>query len=199
MGIEGRPSTKKATSPRSPIDWSNLPLAQFPVPEARKYIDQWSNVFEQLKFAARRQTCNWNYTLPEQKEEAIELRLPDLQVMRNWARLQAIKVRVEIAEHKYDEAVQTIETGIAFGQHVGEGPVVINTLVGVACAEVMLGGVEELIAQPDSPNLYWALHRVASTADLGSKRPRDRSRDARMDAIRNSRKPSVRTPMRSGR
>ncbi|SIO60487.1 hypothetical protein SAMN05444166_6410 [Singulisphaera sp. GP187] len=157
LGIESSIELKKGEIGQKSKDWSNLPLAQFPVAEARKYLDPWGNVFKQLKFAARRQSCRWNYTLSEQREEVIELGLSDLQEMRNWARLQAIKVRLEIAEHNYDEAVQSMETGIAFGRHVGEGPVLINTLVGVACAQLMLSGVEELIAQPDSPNLYWAL------------------------------------------
>jgi hypothetical protein len=138
-------------------DWINLPLEQFPLADAKKYVEKWASYFEQLKFGAWKQTCDWNYTLPEQKEEVIEVVLPDAQDMRNWSRLQALKARVEIAERKYDEAVRTIETGISFGRHTGDGPFVINSLVGVACAQVMLSGVEELIVQPDAPNLYWAL------------------------------------------
>ncbi len=138
-------------------EWANLPLDQLPLSECRKFVDAWAGSLRQLEFGARRQTCTWNYTLPEQKEEVIEVLMPDLIDMRNWARLQTLKARVEIAEHKYDAAVRTIETGIAFSRHTGAGPFVINALVGVSCGQVMLGCVEELIAQPDAPNLYWAL------------------------------------------
>src|SRR5262249_33684781 len=102
-------------------------------------------------------TCDWNYTLPEQKEEVIEVLMPDLQDMRDWARLLSLKARVEIAERKYDDAVATIETGVSFSRHIGAGPFMINALVGVAAAQVMLGCAQELISMPDAPNLYWAL------------------------------------------
>jgi hypothetical protein len=142
---------------RKSTEWANLALGQLPIAECRRFLDQWTGSLRQLEFGARRQSCNWNYTVPEQKEEVIEVLMPDLQYMRNWARLVALRARVEIAEHKLDAAVRTIETGISFGRHTGEGPFVINALVGVSCAQVMLGCVEELIAQPDAPNLYWAL------------------------------------------
>jgi len=77
--------------------------------------------------------------------------------MRQWARLLCVKARVETAEHAYDPAVDTIETGIAFGRHVSEGPFAINNLVGMSICSVMLDRVEELISQPGAPNLYWAL------------------------------------------
>ena len=82
--------------------------------------------------------------------------------MRQWARLLAIKARLEIAEGKYEEAIHTIETGMAFARHIAEGPFLINGLVGMAVANVMLADVEELIAQPGAPNLYWALTALPS-------------------------------------
>ena len=71
--------------------------------------------------------------------------------MRQWGRVLAIKARVEIADGKYDDAVRTIETGLAFGRHVGGGPFVINGLIGIAIARGMLDRVDELIAQPSAP------------------------------------------------
>ena len=68
-----------------------------------------------------------------------------------------VKAKVQTAEHAYDQAVDTIETGMAFGRHVGQGPFLINNLVGVSICTLMIDRVEELIAQPGAPNLYWAL------------------------------------------
>ncbi len=137
--------------------WVQLPPGKLPLDEVRKFLDQWSSSLEQLAFGARRQSCQWNYTLREQSENSIEILLPDAQAMRYWLRVLQIKASVEIADKKYDDAVRTMETGIAMGRHVGEGPFLINTLVGMACANVMLGRVDDLIAQPGAPNLYWAL------------------------------------------
>jgi hypothetical protein len=137
--------------------WVQLPPGQLPLDEARKFIDQQRGRLEQLAFGARRQACQWSYTLREQSENAVELLLPDVQAIRHWQRVLQIKASVEIAEKKYGDAIRTMETGIAMGRHVGEGPFIINTLVAAAFANVMLARVDELIAQPGAPNLYWAL------------------------------------------
>ena len=136
---------------------AQLPPDKFPLDEARKLLDEQRPKLDQLAFGARRQTCNWNYTLPEQRENSIELLLPDAQEMRYWNRFLQVKVRVEILEGTYVNAINSMETGFAFGRHVGEGPFLINTLLGMSLAQTMLAKVEELIAQPDAPNLYWAL------------------------------------------
>jgi hypothetical protein len=137
--------------------WNDLPLDRFPTAEARKFVDQFKGRLDQIAFGARRQSCNWNYTLNEQKEDAIMILMPDAQQMRDWFRLLALRARVEIAEKKYDEAIRTIETGLAVGRHIGDGPFLISTLIGVSCVNVMLAQLDVLVAQPDAPNLYWAL------------------------------------------
>jgi hypothetical protein len=137
--------------------WGNVPLAEFPASEARALVDRWKSRLEQLELAARREYCDWSYTLPEQQLDAIEILLPDVQEMRRWARLLSIKARTEIAEQKYDDAIRTIATGITFGRHIGEGPFLISALVGVAVDSMMLDRLEELVSQPDAPNCYWAL------------------------------------------
>lgn len=140
-----------------PMAWLDLPLESFPAAEARTFVDGWASRIEQLEFGARRQTCDWNYTLPEERDHSPEIRLPDVQMMRTWARLLALKARVEIVEKKFDAAARTIETGIAFSRHINNGPFLINSLVGMASAHVMLDQVAEFVGQPGAPNLYWSL------------------------------------------
>jgi len=137
--------------------WQALPLKDFPTVEARKLVSQCSNLLKQIEFGTRRKTCDWNYTLPEQRLDVVSIPMPDVNSMRGWGRVLALKARVEIAEGKYDEAIRTLETGMAFARHVAEGPFAINGLIGMAIAEMMLAPCEDLIAQPGAPNLYWAL------------------------------------------
>jgi hypothetical protein len=137
--------------------WQELPIKDLPTAEVRKFVNLWSGKLKQIEFGTRRKTCDWNYTLPEQRLDAIGILLPDVQSMREWGRVLALKARVEIAEGKYDEAIRTIETGLAFARHVGDGPFFINGLVGIAIANLMLAPCEDLIARPGAPNLYWAL------------------------------------------
>ena len=83
--------------------------------------------------------------------------MPDAAGMRTWSRLLVLKARVEAAEGKFDDAIRTMETGIAFGRHVADGPFLINQLVGIAIASAMLTAYEDLVSRPGSPNLYWGL------------------------------------------
>jgi hypothetical protein len=137
--------------------WASVPMDKVPITEARKFVDQWGATTKLLRIRTRRQSCDWSYPLAEQRQEAIEILMPDCNLMRGWARLLSIEARVETAEHTYTQGIDTIETGIAFGRHVGEGPFLINNLVGISICGVMLERVEELISQPGAPNLYWAL------------------------------------------
>jgi hypothetical protein len=137
--------------------WRDLPLDQLPVAEARAFVNLWSGKLRQLEYGTRRKTCDWSYTLPEERSRAVEILLPDAQSMRQWGRILALKARVEIAEKKYDEAVRTIVTGLAFSRHLATGPFLINGLIGIVVANMMLDQADLLIAQPGAPNLYWAL------------------------------------------
>ncbi len=142
--------------------WLNIPVDRFPTAEARKFLDGWNRQLEQIAFGARRSHCDWDYTIPEQRHNIIDVALPDCQGMRQWIRLLSLKARLEIAEGKYDDAVRTIQTGMALSRHITDGPFFINGLVGLAGIHVMLDRCEELIARPGAPNLYWALATLPS-------------------------------------
>ena len=138
--------------------WTRLPLGQFPIAEARTFIALWSRQLKQIEFGARRRSCDWNYTLGEQRLDRADVALSDAQSMRRqWARLLVIKVRLELAEGKVDEAIHTLETGMAFARHVADGPFLINGLLGLSIAQIMLEQFESLITVPGAPNMYWAL------------------------------------------
>jgi hypothetical protein len=137
--------------------WQDLPLKDFPAAEVHMFVNLWSGKLKQIEFGTRRKTCDWNYTLPEERLNAIAILLPDAQSMRQWGRVLALKARAEVAQGKYDDAIRTIETGIAFARHVAEGPFLINGLIGIAITNLMLAPLEDLVAQPGAPNLYWAL------------------------------------------
>ncbi len=137
--------------------WQDLPLKDLPVAEVRKFVSLWSIKLKQLEFGARRKTCDWNYTLPEERLDALNILLPDAQSMRQWGRIFMLKARLEIAEGKYDEAIGTIETGLAMARHVSEAPFLINAMIGIAMSNMVLATCHDLIARPGAPNLYWAL------------------------------------------
>jgi hypothetical protein len=139
----------------TPQPWLDLPIDQMPLADSHAYLDRMGRFLRQLDFGARRKSAEWNYTLDQ--PDPIGILLPDVQEMRGYSSMLALRARVQIAEHDYAAAAQSLETGFAFSRHVGNGPFLINSLVGISVAQRVAVRVREWIEQPDAPNLYWAL------------------------------------------
>ncbi len=65
-----------------------------------------------------------------------------------------------------DKACEGILVGLANGRHLAQTPFYINQLVALSIHQVMLDRTAELISQPDSPNLYWALSTLPDSLPL---------------------------------
>src|SRR5262249_39550328 len=115
-----------------------------------------SSMLKELDLAARREYCDWEMT-PRIRTDGIGLLLPDVQGMREFGSLLAARARFHMADGHYAECIHALQTGMALGRHVAEAPTLINALVGMAISQIMLGQVEDLIQQPNAPNMYWAL------------------------------------------
>jgi hypothetical protein len=95
--------------------------------------------------------------LTRAKKEGIAFLLPDVQGFRQLAIFLAVRTRLEIADHRYDKALYTLQTSFQFARNIGEGPTFIHAVVAAAVGQISLARVEEIIQVPGSPNLYWAL------------------------------------------
>jgi hypothetical protein len=131
------------------------PLKKFPIKVAKDLMQKCRLQLDLIHLASRRMICDWE--LPLREGKWINVLLPEIQEQRQLARLIHTKIRLELAEGKMDEAIDSTKTLFALGRHVAEGPTLINALVGVAITNMALGEVRELSQQPDCPNLYWAL------------------------------------------
>jgi hypothetical protein len=135
-------------------NWSSGPIGEIPRDKARAYLEQFQNALNEVELGALRSTCDWEY---DQRKEGFHLQLPEIQNTRGLARLVALEARLAILDGKTDEAMHWIQTGLALGRHVSEGPILIQALVGVSIDMVMAHCLEELIQAPGGPSLYWAL------------------------------------------
>lgn len=113
-------------------------------------------ILGELDLAARREYCDWEMS-PRVRKDGIGLLLPDVQSFREFAALLSLQARLQMAEGKYADALRTLETSMAMGRHVGDAPILISALVGMAIVQITVARLEELIQQPEAPNLYWAL------------------------------------------
>lgn len=114
----------------------------------------YGGVIKGLTRAARCETCDWQLPI---LEDGIDTLLPEIQQSREFARLLLAYARRRIAEGRFDEALEALQSGYALGRHLADGPTIVNGLVGIAVADIMSGAVQELIQQDGAPNLYWAL------------------------------------------
>ena len=126
-----------------------------PLAELRGQEFELPGIFKALDRAARREYCDWQ--VPIREGNFYTVLLPELQQTRSFARLLGLRARIQIANGRFDEAMHTLQTGYALGQHAAEGPTLIHSLVAIAICGIMSDKVLEMSQQPDAPNLYWAL------------------------------------------
>lgn len=134
---------------------NELPLDKFPRDEARKIVEHWRQVLDELEYAARREECDWE--LPFRERNPITMLLPDAQGSREYARLLRFQARLQVADGDLAGAIASLRTGYALARHVAQGETFIHALIGMAICGHMNSQLEELLSQPAAPNLYWAL------------------------------------------
>ena len=135
--------------------WLDLPLADLPRKDVREHLARWQGKLDDLRMAARRESCDWE--LPLRERTFVTLLLPEVQSIRKYGFLLALQARLQVADGQFDKAIDTMQTGFSLARHVAEGETLIHGLVGAALYGTMLTPLDDLIQQPNSPNLYWAL------------------------------------------
>jgi hypothetical protein len=134
------------------------PLAELPRDEVRKYLDRCQAALRAAERAALCERCDWEMPpLTLQMIGEADAVLVDVQAMRALAALLSLQCRLQLREADYDGAARSLQTGLTLSRHLGQGPTLIQTLVGMALAGVMQARIEEWVATPGSPNLYWSL------------------------------------------
>jgi hypothetical protein len=138
--------------------WATMPLKDLPVKELRGYGGL---ALRQADYAARLDSADWQILL-KLKTEGIELLVPDLQQMRMIAYALQVRLRGEVADRRFDDAIVTTKTLFAMSRHMGEHPSAVGFLVANAVASLVIEPFEELVQQPGCPNLFWALTDLPS-------------------------------------
>ncbi len=135
-------------------EWSQSPLKDIPLEQARDYLQGYHRVFPELELAVHRFDCDWEF---DARPEAFDLLIHEIQLMRSLVRLVALKARVAVLEGRPDEAIRWLQVGLTMSRHVGRGPLMIQALVAVHSTMVLATPLEDLLQLAGTPNLYWAL------------------------------------------
>lgn len=104
---------------------------------------------------ARKSHCDWQ--MQERLKDGILTLLPDIQGFRTLARFLRVRARWHLANNRPEKALRDIQTLLAFGRHISEGPTLIQYLVGVAISQIGFQTMQEYMAHADGANLFWPL------------------------------------------
>jgi hypothetical protein len=108
---------------------------------------------------ARQLSADWQIWF-NIREDGIGTLLPEVQKMREHATLLKIRMRYELGTGDFDKAIYTARTFYGLSSSFESHPTLIGLLVGIAIQSIGLDGVEEMIQQPNCPNLYWSLTEI---------------------------------------
>lgn len=129
----------------------NKPIKNFPVRQAERALKKYQPAIKLAGHAGRCKKCKW---------PAIEPTNPPMEPLNKYkvlARVIALQARMQIVQGRYNQALGTLQTGMAMAKNLGQGPTLIEGLVGIAIGAVMCSEVRDFIQQPDAPCLYGAL------------------------------------------
>lgn len=135
-------------------EWESRPLTD---PRWQEFPHAFPrNFYYEIRRAAFRRDALWEYPIGE--VPAIAILLPDVGGLREFVGYGvAGTARYHLSRHELDKARESIVVGLSNANHLAQTPFFVNQLVAAAVCRLMFACTDELIAQPESPNLYWAL------------------------------------------
>ncbi|MEQ8208888.1 MAG: hypothetical protein RH917_03580 [Lacipirellulaceae bacterium] len=138
---------------------NDVALEELPFEKAQAASDSWrGSAMENLREATRRRHCNWQWNVEEIRgPEIVAFLLEEIQVSRELCRGLMLVARVDLANGDYEKVLDTLRMNYRLGHDVGKAPFLVSDLVGIAICGMGNNQLIELIAQKDSPNLYWAI------------------------------------------
>jgi hypothetical protein len=130
------------------------PLAEFDAKAAQVKVDAAKSALHIAFTGARTESANWESNLRREGGQAL---LPWLSPIRKLSDLLVLSIRIDIKNHRWNDACEKLQTGFALARHMGQGDTLIESLVGLLIAGRMESCLEDWVRQPGAPNLFWPL------------------------------------------
>jgi hypothetical protein len=139
--------------------WMAAPLKELPQEEVGKFLKPRESALKEVEAGARSEQCDWGVTEDIRKNglKGLNSAYHDFTGLRKIAALLTLRVRYELAQGRTGQAVRTLQIGFAMARHYSDSSTFITALFGMAIVNLMLERLEELLQQPNAPNLYWPL------------------------------------------
>ena len=130
--------------------WLKTSPEELPLKKVQSTLQQVETALEFLEQAARCKRCEWPYLYDDELSE-------NLRKHRRLLFFLALKVRFQISQGRYDDAIGSAQSGFAMAKHLGQDTALVRNLFGISVAAYMCRQLEAFIQRPDAPNLYEAL------------------------------------------
>jgi hypothetical protein len=151
QAMKGLPTQAGADQIRQ---WLGLPVGQLPLGDVEAMLQRHAENLRSAAKAARCKECKWPAWTPGAK-------ITNDREYRVLAWLIELWARYEMAHQGYEGAVVAMQTGFGMARHLGQGPTIMQGLIGAATGATMCREIEQFIEGTDSPNLYHALTDMA--------------------------------------
>ena len=133
--------------------WLGTNISALPLEEVKKTLQILQGSLRETSKATRRSYCHWEMPL----EDGMSMLLPELSGFRNLIYGVRLQARMQMAEHRLEAALNSLQTMFAMSWDMGQGPTIIQSLVATAMGQMAIQDAELFMQQPGAPNLYWAL------------------------------------------
>jgi hypothetical protein len=134
--------------------WVGMPLDQLPQKEMVRALARYDSVFKELERGARCDRCEWEVPV---ESDGMETLIGEFQDLIPLARLLALRARLEMARGNLIDALATLRVSYQLSRNLGQGRLLIISLIGMGIADLNRAELETFVQQPAAPNLYWAL------------------------------------------
>ena len=142
-------------------EWLELPLDKLPRDRVNDLIGCFNGIARtHVEIAVRREHCHWE--MPIRLGRTFKMLLPETSEFQNMARIVALRVRLQMAEGKYADAITSLQTGYGMARQMAEQPFIVSSAVGSRIVKLMNAQLLTLCQQPDAPNLYWSIAELPS-------------------------------------
>ncbi len=143
-------------------EWFQMPLRELPRDKLAALLKKHEAVLRELDAASRCENCDWELTSKLRQDGMKTLLLPEAIPLRDAASLLRLRARLEVAEGRVNQAVQSLQTLYSLGRHAAAVPVLVNYLMGLSIVQLANKELEGLLETPNSPNMYWPLTDLPS-------------------------------------
>lgn len=138
-----------------PYSYLDMPPSELPVEEVHKYLELFRFQPFLLEEARMRSVFEMDRNIKE-SDNPIGYLLPEIQTMRDLARIQSIRCRLAISEGKSEDAIRVLSQQFALARHLGQDDFIISGAVGISIASIAQSDALHVVQRADCPNLYWA-------------------------------------------